>query len=153
MLKYIAYICYINKLQVHLTGSILCAFNYISRWFLLSCGLRRNAAASWLLESRVRIPLWANMFFCHVYLCCLQRHLRRAVHSFRGVQTYVCVYVCVRECVFVSVWECECGCVRVRESVCEIVWVCDREGVCECVFVSVCVRVCVCECVCVSVWE
>ena len=90
-----------------------------SRW---PCNLRRSSAPSWLLGSRVRIPLRLWMFIpCVSCRLCRQRSLWRADHSFREILPCVCVCVCV--CVSVSVCLCLCVCV----CVCVCIILCDTE--------------------------
>jgi hypothetical protein len=59
---------------------------------------------------------------------------------------YVCVHVCVRECVYVHV------CILVWESICMRVYVCVCVCVCVCVYsrMCACTRVCMCAFISVS---
>lgn len=80
----------------------------------------------------------------YLYLCLVNEFLFFLNFTFICV-SYVCLWVCVCMCVYVS-GACVSGvCVRVYIYVCVSVWMCEY----MCVYVCVCISVCLCECVCV----
>jgi len=102
MLQYIAYRRYINKLQVHVTGSVLCDFNCISSRSLLTCGLRRKSAGSWYwnrwFESCCEHTCSSVMFV----VWCVHRGIYDELFTCSEESKRMCVCVCV--CLSTCVW-------------------------------------------------
>jgi hypothetical protein len=61
--------------------------------------IRRGSAAAWLLGSRVRIPLWAWMFVCCVYMLCCPVYVEVSPTGLSLVQRSptLCLYACDQE--------------------------------------------------------
>jgi len=68
-------------------------YTFWSQWV---CGLRLGSVAARLLGLRVRIPLGTWMSLVNIVFCQVERYLRQADHSSRGVlPSVVCVIVIV----------------------------------------------------------